>query len=194
MVKDKFSKQKKLLKNLILGILEEGKKPIPKVKLAKLVLFTEIEHFLKTGKSITNLYFVRLKQGPVVAFFDEVLLRGENKEWKKESEPIFIKEKQENSTMNTYSSLKSADFSEDVKKIIKETLKKYGKKSGTELSLISHNLPAWKNSEPNEPIYLAELGKKTEKDYFALTDTVEEIDDTKELEKNISSLLSRAKR
>ncbi len=191
MVQNRFAKQKNILKELILEILNENKQPIQKVKLAKLVLFAEIGHFLRTGESITNLYFVRLKQGPVIAFFDEVLSVGENKEWKKESTPIFIVEKRENRFMSIYSPCHDAKLPEKAKETIKEVLKKYGKKTGTELSLISHTLPAWKNSEPNEPIYLTELVKTKEADYFALTDIIEEIDDTKELEKNISPILSR---
>ena len=84
-----MSEKKEKLKDLILYILNQAGK-IPKVKLAKLLLFSEIEHFNRVGESITGLYFVRLKKGPVIAFFDKVLNANEKTLWKKEIEDIPI--------------------------------------------------------------------------------------------------------
>ena len=95
---------KEKLKDLISYIVNKAGK-IPKVKLAKLVLFSEIEYFNKTGKSITDLYFVRLKKGPVIAFFDEVLDAHTNKLWNKNVEDIPIHEEGRIKKQYLYSSI-----------------------------------------------------------------------------------------
>ncbi len=184
--------KKDKLKELILGILNETKRPVSKVKLAKLVFFTEIEYFKKYKRSITDLYFVRLDYGPVISFFEQTLRDGEGKEWEKKKEPIYIKEiDQKKVTHNYIAKEQKTSLDDDVSRIIKRTVARYGNMSGTKLSQLTHQLPAWKYSEPNEPIYLAELTKTKEEEYFALRDAVENIDDTSEMEKNISRLLSR---
>jgi len=176
--------KKEILKELILAILNKTG-PIPKVKLAKLILFAEIEHFKRTGNSITGLYFVRLKMGPAIAFFDEVLESGVGEMWNKKATPIFIHEENKEKIQYAYAPLISSHLSEDeVKKTLDETLQKYGKKSGTELSFLSHTLPAYRNSEPNDPIYVVELAIDDEAEYFALTDLVEDIDDDIDEEEN----------
>lgn len=44
--------------------------------------------------------------------------------------------------------------------------------------LCGHTIcPAWKYSEPNEPIYVAELAAEQEQDYFALVDLTESFDE-----------------
>lgn len=53
-------------------------------------MFTEIACFNKTGLSFTDLYFVRLKKGPVIAFFDKALEEGESLYWEKETSEIHI--------------------------------------------------------------------------------------------------------
>lgn len=173
------TEKKESLKNLILGILNKAKET-PKVKLAKLVLFTEIEHFRRTKKSITGLYFVRLKKGPVIAFFDEILEEGEGKFWEKRTTPIHILEEGRTKVQYSYVLKQKPSLPEEANKTIEGVVHKYGKKTGTQLSLLAHSLPAWKYSEPNEPIYLAELAVKDEEEYFALSDLVEDIEEIDE--------------
>jgi len=183
--------KKENLRNLILGILNECGE-IPKVKLAKLILFAELEHFHKTGKSITGLYFVRLSKGPVIAFFDEVLEIGEETDWAKKTSHIPIKEEGVSKIQYSYQAKKRAPLSKDIAKTVKDTCAKYGKMSGTRLSAESHDFPAWKYAEANEPIYLAELAVKNEKEYFNLVDAVEEIDESNDaiIPEKISQALS----
>lgn len=188
-----MSKDKKInLKNLIVGILNECGE-IPKVKLAKLILFAELEHFHKTGESITGLYFVRLRKGPVIAFFDEVLESGEGVDWTKKTSQIPIKEEGIQKVQYSYHAKRKQTLSKEVDRTIKNTCAKYGKMSGTKLSGESHNFPAWKYAEPNEPIYLAELAVKDEKEYFNLVDAVEEIDESNDaiIPEKISQALPR---
>ncbi|MCS6876401.1 MAG: Panacea domain-containing protein [Aquificaceae bacterium] len=83
---------KERLKQLIWTILKMVGSA-SKVKLAKLVLFSEIEHFKKYGKSYTGLYFVKLKYGPVIAFFEDTLEEEANKSLKVDKENLFITEK-----------------------------------------------------------------------------------------------------
>ncbi len=167
---------KEKLKILIAGLLKELK-TVTKVKLAKLILISEIEHFRKTGKSFTGLYFVRLRKGPVIAFFDEVLEEGIDNIWKKEISLIPIFEEGREKSQHSFSLIKELEIPEDLQKTISSVISTYGRKSGTELSLLSHNLPAWKYSEPNEPIYIAELSAEKDEEYFALIDLIEDLDE-----------------
>jgi len=168
--------QKDKLKNLILGILHECGQ-IPKVKLAKLILFSESEHFKKTGQSFTGLYFVRLKRGPVIAFFDEVLEEHTGTNWNKKIVEIPISEEGRNKKQFLYSAAEKAVLPVEVQETIKEVCEKFGQKTGTELSRLCHELPAWKYSESNEPIFVSELTVETDKDYFELMDLVEELEE-----------------
>jgi uncharacterized phage-associated protein len=175
--------QKDNLKSLILGILNECGQ-IPKVKLAKLILFSEIEHFKKTGHSFTNLYFVRIKRGSVIAFFDEVLEEHTGANWNRKIVEIPIYEEGRNKQQFLYSAAEKADLPVDVQETIKEVCEKFGKKTGTELSRLSHELPAWKYSEPNEPIFVSELTVETDKEYFELMDLVEELEEVNDDEED----------
>ncbi len=165
--------QKNNLKSLVLGILEECGE-IPKVKLVKLILFSEIEHFKKRGHSFTDLYFVRLKKGPVIAFLDEVLDGHVGTNWNRRITEIPIHEGARIKQQFLYSAAEKAVLPGEVKETIKEVCEKYGKMTGTKLSELSHQLPAWKYSEPNEPIFVSELTVETDKEYFQLVDLVEE--------------------
>lgn len=190
MVTEDVKLKKDKLKSLIFGILTGMKSSVSKVKLAKLVLLAEIEYFKKYGRSITGLYFVRLDYGPVIAFFEQTLAEGEGKEWERKEEPIFITElKKERITENYIAKEKPVSLEKDVNEVIAKVVNKYGKISGTKLSLLTHQLPAWRYSEPNAPIFLVELTKKKDGDYFSLLDVVENIDDTTEMEEKISHLL-----
>ena len=57
---------------------------------------------------------------------------------------------------------KVVELEENARKAVDRALRKHGKKTGTQLSKFSHELPAWRHSEPNEPIYLPELCVKDE--------------------------------
>lgn len=186
------TEQKQKLKYLILHILSKTG-PLAKTRLAKLVLFAEIEYFDKTGVSLTGLYFVRLKNGPVAAFYDEVLAENTGLLWEMSTELIPIREEGRNKEQYVYSALKEYALPDVERKHIERALKKYAGMSGTKLSVLSHELPAWKYSEPNEPIYTAELAVKGEKEYFTLMDIVEDTDGREDelLAEKISSALLR---
>lgn len=182
--------KKEMLASLILGFLNKAKE-VPKTKLAKLILFAEIEHFQRTGDSVTGLYFVRMKMGPVIAFFDEVLKDGEGELWDKKTTPIPIYEERKEKFQYCYAPKREAELSEEVQGTVNIVCKKYGWKTGTELSKLSHDLPAWKYSEPNEPIYVAELACESEEEYFALTDMIEGFEDDEALAEKVSRALSK---
>jgi len=187
-----MNNKKEILANLILGLLNKAKEA-PKTKLAKLILFAEIEHFRKTGDSITRLYFIRMRNGPVIAFFDEVLEDGEGGLWHKKKTLIPIIEEGRNKFQYSYIARVKTDLPSEVRETIDKVYQEYGHKTGTSLSTLSHSLPAWKYSEPNEPIYVAELAVKNEEEYFALTDLVEGLEDEDDevLAEKLSQALSR---
>lgn len=180
--------KKEALRELILHILNKVDE-MSKVKLAKLILLAEVTHFEKTGKSITGLYFVRLTYGPVIAFFDEVLEQYKGDLWEETLRDIPIYEEGRLKKQHLYRALKTIKAEKEIEETISTVIKEYGKKTGTELSNLSHSLPAWKYSEPNEPIYIAELAVKDEKEYFALIDLLEDTNDDDHL---LGEKISRA--
>lgn len=173
---DTMEEGRKTLAGLILGILNELG-CVPKVKLAKLVLLAEIEHFNRTGESITGLHFVRLRKGPVVAFFDQVLDENEGVLWGKETEEIPIYYEGRTGYQYTYRPLTTRDLPDTVMETVRTVTKSYGAMTGTQLSALSHSLPAWKYSEPDEPISVPELAVRSEEEYFALVDLIEDLED-----------------
>lgn len=179
---------KVILKDMILGLLVRAKS-VAKTRLAKLVLFTEIEHFCRTGDSITGLYFVRLKKGPVIAFFDEVLEEGTGTLWDKVTTQIPIREEGRLKVQYSYTPKTKVQLSTEIEATIDKVCKEYGDMTGTALSHCSHDLPAWKYSEPNEPMFIAELSIKDDAEYFALTDLVEDFDDDEILAEKLSQAL-----
>jgi uncharacterized phage-associated protein len=184
---------KEKLRNLILALLHKGKE-LAKVKLAKLVLFADIEHFKRTGKAITGLYYVRLKNGPVVAFYDAVLEDGEGTNWNRKSEMVAVHEEGREKAQYSYTALAPAVLSKEELKTVDAVFRNYGKKSGSALSVLSHELPAWRFSEPNEPIFITELAVKNEREYFALTDLVESLEgEENELAEKVPRSLPQAK-
>src|SRR3989338_7238266 len=160
---------KEALKDLIIYLLSKAGE-MSKVKLAKLILFADILHFNRIGDSITGMYYVRLKNGPVVAFFDEVLEQHKGTLWDIVTKEIPIYSEGVMKKQYLYTARTKKEPSKEVQQTIEQVIKKYGKKTGTELSNESHSLPAWKYSEPNEPIFIAELAARDEKEDFSLVD------------------------
>ncbi|MCS6876622.1 MAG: Panacea domain-containing protein [Aquificaceae bacterium] len=158
---------RKRLKELIWTILKMVGS-VSKVKLAKLVLFSEIEHFRKYGKSYTGLYFVKLKYGPVIAFFEYVLEEEEGKSLKVEKEKY------------KYSLLEDFSPPLELSGVVEDVLNKYKDKSDSYLSELSHRLPAWKYSEEHEPIYIAELVIEEEDKYWLFVDVMEDVEEEDE--------------
>lgn len=187
MQSESIKNKKRCLASLILGILAEVG-PVRKSKLAKLILMAEIEHFNRTGESITGLYFVRLRKGPVIAFFDEVLEENEGNLWSKEIEEIPIFSQGRMGYQYVYSPISSQDLPGPVVDTIRGVAKKYGTMTGTQLSAYSYNLPAWKYSELDEPIYVPELAIQNEEEYFALVDLIEDLELDGSLKEDVSSL------
>ncbi|KWT84131.1 hypothetical protein ASN18_2059 [Candidatus Magnetominusculus xianensis] len=183
--------ERERLKGLISGVLSQAGQ-VPKVKLAKLILLAEIEYYKKAGKSITGLYFLRLTYGPVIAFFDEVLNEGIDILWTKEMSDVHESARQGKQysyrCINKYTvPAPHAELWAETQETITSVVNKYGGMTGMELSNISHKLPAWRYSEPNEPIYVSELAIDTEEKYFAMLDIVEEMEEMEDdsLEKEL---------
>ena len=187
-----MSKNKEQLKKLILGILNLNG-ATQKVKLAKLILFSDIEHYKKTGKSITELHYIKLHKGPVVSFFDEIIEEGENDLWDMSVKKIPVYEKGMMMNQYDYQAKTPHDLQSEEEETIKKVIEKYGKMTGTQLSAISHNLPAWLHSELNEPIHISELAIDKEDEYFAFIDILEELDEQhgdSDLENQLSRRIS----
>ncbi|MEO5360825.1 MAG: Panacea domain-containing protein [Nitrospirota bacterium] len=176
--------ERERLKGLISAVLSQAGQ-VPKMKLAKLILLAEIEYYKKAGKSITGLYFLRLTYGPVIAFFDEALNEGIDILWTKETSDVHESGRQGkqysyrciNKDTVPPVSTPHAELWSEVQETITSVVYKYGGMTGMELSNISHKLPAWRYSEPNEPIYVSELAIDTEEKYFAMLDIVEEMEE-----------------
>ena len=127
---------------------------------------------------------MRLKRGPVIAFFDEVLEEHTGTNWNKKIVEIPIYEEGRNKQQFLYSAAEKVTLPVEVQGTIKEVCESFGKMTGTELSRISHELPAWKHSEPNEPIFVSELTVETDKEYFELMDLVEELEEVSDEDEN----------
>lgn len=171
-------------------------KPTTKVKLAKLVLFADIEHYRKTGQSITGLHYIRLKKGPLVFFFDDILEEGEKKKlWGKIVENIPIWEEMKVKPQFTYKAFKQTRLSQEEEQTVEGIMEEYGKQTGTNLSVLAHKLPAWKYSSPGEPIHIAELSINDEDRYFAFIDIIEELDEEEDyLAEEVSRLIPEIKK
>lgn len=175
------------LKLLIRALLSKSPGGLPSVKLAKLILFTDLEYYRKYGKSFTGLYYVRKDYGPVVAYFNTAL--------SEEVSSGVVKEKHElteyGTVMRTYElSAHDIQIPEDLSAILEEVFRKYGDKSGSKLSDLSHKLPAWKYAEPDEPLYIEELAIEDEDEYFRFIELLEDMEDPEE-DNVVASLLDR---
>ncbi|MES0335022.1 MAG: Panacea domain-containing protein [Candidatus Magnetobacterium sp. LHC-1] len=177
--------EKDRLRDLISAILSKIGQT-GKAKLARLVLFAEFEHFKMTGESITGLHFFRLQIGPVIAFFDEVLEEGMSYLWDKKVTPIPMRKHKR----QEYIPLMTFSLSGDMQRTVDNIVNSYGNKTATELSILSHRLPAWLYSDPDDIIYTAQLAIDTEEKYFAMLDMIEEDDTNDELlEEEVSQIL-----
>ena len=182
--------KKDKLKKLIASILALGGE-MPKVKLAKLVFLCDRENFIKTGSSITGLYYVRLPNGPVVAFYDEILEEGlEENLWVKEDVPVQVWSESRVKTQYNYKTRQRPNLNKNELQTVQEIIEKCGKATGTRLSAVTHNIPAWKYSEPYEPVNIAELSVDTEEEYFAMLDILEEMEEGED--KELADQISRA--
>ena len=195
--------KKKKLKDLVFRILMY--EPTTKVKLAKLVLFADIEHYRKTGQSITGLHYIQLTKGPLVFFFDDILEEGEKEGlWEKTVENIPIWEEMKIKPQFTYrikpssklKAIKQIRLSQEELQTVEHIMEEYGKQTGTKLSILAHKLPAWKYSSPGEPMHIAELSIEDEDRYFAFIDIIEELDgeDDHYLAEEVSRLIPEIKK
>lgn len=161
---------------LILAILLEMN-GCSKVKLAKVFLFVEQAYFRAMEESLTGSYYVRLRMGPVPAHFDEILSNGENTLWKKQVKEMDIPNASTVYHEHRYLPLqKQADIPEKAQHIIREVCSKVKKYTGKQLSMMSHELPAWEYAEPGEPLFIEELVLEKKEHYFQFVDKVNEME------------------
>lgn len=183
---------KEKVKNLISALLNSFNEGLSKVKLAKLVLFTEVEYFKNFSTSYTGLYFLKENHGPEIAYFDEVLQEEVGNLWACVEEPLFAYDDDKVAFRRLYYPLKEANVSSELKKVVDLVVQKYGRLPSKALSKLSRDFPAWKYAERYEPIYVAELALKNEDDYFAFLEFIDNVDDdeTFELKPQVYDLLS----
>ncbi len=164
------------MQDLIAAILSRMDR-CPKVKLAKLVLFVEREYYKKHFISPTGSYYVRKDMGPVPANYDTILQDGMDVLWKCSYEPICgVSNGQYSGTAHMYSAINPLEVDPSIQEVINHVVDKYSNYAGNQLSTISHNLPAWKNSERNEPLFIEELALDTEEQYYTFLDTLAELE------------------
>ena len=116
----------------------------------------------------------------ILAFFDDVLKANEGILWHKNTQKMPTSFDDRMGTPYAYSLAKGWDIPESLEETIQSAVSRHKDKSGAELSVESHNIPAWKYSEPNEPIYITELAAKDEAEYFALIDFVESLEENED--------------
>lgn len=165
----------KKFKELIVKLIElENGKMIGLTRLAKLVLFTDIEAFKSLGESITSDVYVREKQGPVPSHLYEILEQLER-------EGIVREQIEQINGLDTkcyvvVKPLPESYLSENEISVIERTYRELGKLTGKELSAKAHELPAWRYSEPGEPLFISELSVD-EKTFWVLQDALEDVED-----------------
>lgn len=165
---------------LILAILNEMG-TCGKVKLAKIFLFVEQAYFRAMEESLTGSYYVRLRMGPVPAHFDEILRDGENTLWKKQIRKMDIPDASTEYHEHRYLPLKKPeDIPKKAQDIIRTVCTKAKKYTGKQLSIMSHELPAWEYAEPGEPLFIEELVIEKKEQYFQFIDKVNEMESESE--------------
>lgn len=149
----------------------------PKVKLAKLLLYVEREYYKQYGTSLTDTYYVRKDMGPVPANFDRILDTHMGTLWSNQLQPLYKQDGEIAGYGNSYNALVKLQVQDDLQHIMDKVMLDYASLSGARLSELSHQLPAWRYAEPGEPIFIEELVMDTEEQYFALIETVAEMED-----------------
>ncbi|MDD3535308.1 MAG: Panacea domain-containing protein [Candidatus Cloacimonetes bacterium] len=177
---------------LILAILHEMN-GCGKVKLAKIFLFVEQAYYRAMEESLTDSYYVRLRMGPVPAHFDEILRRGKNTLWKLQMREMDIPDASTVYHEHRYLPLqKPADIPEKAQDIIHEVCAKAKKYTGKQLSMMTHELPAWEYAEPGEPLFIEELVLEKKEHYFQFIDKVNEMEsESDDIPESLLGFLSR---
>ena len=143
--------KKDKLKNLIHFFVSEIK-DIPKVKLAKLLYYTDFEHYAEHNKSITKSEYVRLDFGPCPDNFQEIIrdmtdegvLEVREKKYTRSCPEICR-------TYHVFRSIEECDedlFAANEMATIRKVLKKYGRLSGEKLAQKTHDEIPWKATKP----------------------------------------------
>jgi len=119
-------------------------------KLYKLIYFADVRHLREHGRTITGLPYIKLQNGPVPNNVDHTVRTMARNgsvlyETKKLSDSHYI-HKIDSGSIKTNSNV----FTENEIDSILWSIKKYGKKTATALSEISHEEPAWNYAELNK--------------------------------------------
>jgi len=125
-----------------------------KKKIYKLLYFLDFDFFEKYEKPITGDIYHKLQMGPAPAYFNVLA-----DELKKEGLLNIKKRKTGSGYRDTivYKALSDPDmrvFNEEEIKMLKRIVKKYGKKTGTELEAITHKEAPYLAVEEGEEIPL----------------------------------------
>ena len=179
---------KSKFKELVLRLIElEGGMARGLTRLAKLILFIDIESYKTIGKSITSDFYVRENRGPIPSHLYDVL---EELEESGLVEQKIVEEGDDETGRISYkvyklkktASLEHQYLTDEEVKIIEEIYKKLKEFHGKTLSSKAHKLPAWKFTEKGDVIFIEELAVDDEDEYFYLQELVDEFEaDEKDL-------------
>lgn len=164
-------------KALVLYFLRlAGGKVKGRTRLAKWVLYADLEAYRSRGKSITGDLYVRETHGPIPAHFYDVL------DDLKESGVLQETLEPMDEVMVVVYSLKSpgeiTGLTEEEQRIARKVYEESRDHTGARLSRETHTLPAWKYAEPGDPIHIAELAIADEETYQRYQELLEDIEDS----------------
>jgi uncharacterized phage-associated protein len=156
-----MSKNKSKVYNAILFFLEKSAHPtLGKVKLAKLLFFTDALAYHSTGRTITDEEYIKLPLGPVPENFDLILSSMENDGLIEKRIRPTLKKDQE-----TYFPCMKINFNVFLKKeiaIMSEVIDIFRNKYTDELVELSHKLLPWDIIEVGEQISFELFGMDCE--------------------------------
>jgi antitoxin SocA-like protein len=121
-----------------------------KVLLAKVLFWSDFEHFAKTGQSITGHAYVKLPNGPVPERFDAELNRMQQ-----QGELVMVPEQIGPHTQQRPVALAEPDmsvFSEAELEIIDRVISQHQAMTASEASAYSHVTVGWQAARPGERI------------------------------------------
>jgi len=144
----------------ILTILAKNNQDLTKLRINKFLYFIDKFHLQKYGRDVSCDIYKRLPKGPIadnttnlLKSFENNLKYGFTNDNIKELSKYFNLKKINNEyklILRKKSSLNSLSLSE--REIIKDVIRKYGKKSTEDLIAISHKDKAWKLNKPSSII------------------------------------------
>lgn len=139
--------------NAVLVLLQElGGCVRGKVKLAKLLYFSDFDHFERHGASITGETYYARRLGPLGIRLAKVTRDLQTKGAIQITEERDFDGGEPTVCLRLQEEPDWSVFTEDEIKDLRRVARRYGHLSGNELQAIAHNQAPWRGTEPDEPI------------------------------------------